>query len=69
MSNEKYSYDFIRSYIDENGNKILVYKITDLSYGISCTIEGIHEHKIKRKGIKKLNKQVKEQEAAARTKK
>lgn len=69
MANDRYDYSFIRSYIDENANTILVYKVYDLSAGLSCVVEGIHEHKVKRKGIKKLQKLLKEQEHNARNNK
>ena len=62
-----YSFDLIKTYIDDFDNKILVYRITEVSSGISLVLEGIHEHKIRRKGIKKIQKHVKELQRTQKT--
>lgn len=69
MSQDNYSFDKINSYQDEFDNTITVYRVTDYSSGFSCVVEGIHEHKTKRKGIKKIKQLIKDQERSNRTKK
>lgn len=66
MQNQQYTYNFITSYVDENNNIIKRYQIYDNKNGLSIEEEGIHDHKILRKGIKKLKKQIKEQERSLR---
>lgn len=61
-----YIFDDLKLYIDENGNPIKVIKVTNIKYGLTCVVEGIHEHKVRRKGIKKIQKQIKEQERTLR---
>lgn len=66
LQQSHYVIDFIESYVDENNNPIKIYRIIDIKNGISCTESGIHQHKIIRKGIKKIRKQIKEQERSLR---
>lgn len=66
MQNQQYTCNFILSYTDENDNLIKRYKIYDNKNGLSTEEEGIHDHKIFRKGIKKLKKQIQEQERILR---
>lgn len=67
MAQDTYSFDKLRSYVDEeSGNTILVYKLTDFSSGYSCVVEGIHEHKIKRKGLKKIQSLIREEKRKIR---
>lgn len=66
MAQDNYNFDKINSYQDESGNTVLVYRVTDYSSGFSCVVEGIHEHKTKRKGIKKIKQLIKDQERSNR---
>lgn len=66
MSQDNFSFNFVRTYTDESGNKVLVYKLTDYSTGFSVFAEGIHEHKIKRKAMKKINNMIREEKRKMR---
>lgn len=70
MSQDNFNFEVLRTYIEEEtGNKILVCKLTDYSSGFSVVVEGIHEHKVRRKSMKKIQQLIKDQERANRIKK